>query len=142
MIGDIGEAVFEWSEDLTLDFLASLNFDYFLGKCQASPAGKEFEQWDGRVAASNCAHRIKEIEAQNLEGNEDPATAHELELLSGLGVDSDKDEYNCAAKDYYDETGDAEGASSISDMGVVPSVHAIGMFVGLQMAIAQLKVAK
>lgn len=50
-----------------------------------------------------------------------------------------KDEWRAIAQDYCDATGDAEGASSISDMGVVPSVHAIGMFVGLQMAIAQLK---
>jgi len=50
VVGDIGEAVYEWSEDLSLDFLASLDFAYFLSKCQASPAGKNFVQWDSDKA--------------------------------------------------------------------------------------------
>mgnify|MGYP006921383536 FL=1 len=44
IVGDIGEAVFEWSQDLTLDFLAGIDLHYFLGKCQASPEGNKFEQ--------------------------------------------------------------------------------------------------
>lgn len=132
IVGDIGEAVFQWSEDLTLDFLAGIDLHYFLGKCQASPEGRKFEQWDGKVAW--------QINRQWVEG--EPLDTDLCEYLTELDKDSTKEDYEEQAKNCYDDTGDAETASTISDMGVVPSVHAIGMFVGLQMAIAQLKAAK
>lgn len=137
VVGDIGEAVFEWSEDLTLGFLGGLNFDYFMSKCQASPEGRSYESFDTDVAEQYRKMRIKELEEESDKGDD---SAKELELLKENSRLC-KDEWRAIAQDYYDDTGDAEGASSISGMGVVPSVHAIGMFVGLQMAINQLKAA-
>jgi hypothetical protein len=46
VLGDIGEAVYEWGQDISLEFLASLDFGYFHGKCQASESGRDFDIWD------------------------------------------------------------------------------------------------
>ena len=127
-VGDIGEAVFEWSQDLRLDFLSSLNLDYFLGKCRASPYGGKFEQWDPRTAW----HELKLWLGS--EGNYLVAKATD-DLTPG----SCKDDYEQTARRFYEDIGDAETANQISTLGMVPSSHAIGMFVGLQMAAEQLR---
>ncbi len=128
VVGDIGEAVFEWSQDLTPDFLLSINFDYFMGKCQASPSGKDFQQWDGRLAWLRFTESCQE------DGMEAFKAACE-----DIDKASDKEDYERVAQEYYGSTGDAETAGMIASFGEAPSVHAIGMFVGLQMALAQLK---
>lgn len=127
VVGDIGEATFEWSEDLTLEFLAGIDFGYFLSKCRASEHGRKFEQWDAAVAYANIA------------GAQAIYHTHGIDELEGIDRNSCKDDYEEAARACYDRTGDAESASSIASAGLVPSVHAIGMFVGLQMAIKRLK---
>lgn len=137
VVGDIGEATFEWSSDITLNFLAGIDLHYFLGKCRASDSGRDFAQWDAKVADAYRDMRIKELkETPDEDKSEDDAK--ELEILEG-NEDCSENEWKKSAQEYYDETGDAEGAGSMSDFGKVPSVHAIGMFIGLQMAIAQLK---
>jgi hypothetical protein len=136
IVGDIGEAVFEWSQDLTLEFLGSLDFGYFMSKCQSSPTGKKFNDWDNHVAwAELCAHRCE----LKINFDRSDRWQKEMDLLEELHEYSCKEDYNRVAQELYDETGDAETAGMVTDFGVVPSVHAIGMFVGLQMAIAQLK---
>lgn len=140
VVGDIGEATFEWSQDLTFNFLAGIDFHYFLGKCEASPSGKDFTQWDTKIAEAYRNMRIKEL-SETPDEDRSESDAEELGILEG-NEDCSENEWKQSAQDYYDETGDAEGAGSISDFGKVPSVHAIGMFVGLQMAIAQLKESK
>lgn len=137
VVGDIGEATFEWNQDITPEFLGSLDFGYFMSKCEASPSGKDFEDWDNNVASRNVQERIAELRQSTDLADEDQ---RELEVLTEelLWDMTDKDGARLGATDYFENTGDAEGASSLSTMGKVPSVHAIGMFVGLQMAIAQL----
>lgn len=136
VMGDIGEAVYCWNEPISPQFLSGISFDYFQSKCAASEAGRKFEEWNSKVAAKYCAQRIAEIKAELPEdrGND----AFVLSELEHLG-DCDKEEYESAARTYYDETGDYEGASLISEMGIVPSGRCIGHFIGLQMAIKQLK---
>jgi hypothetical protein len=138
VVGDIGEATFEWSEDLTLDFLAQIDFGYFLSKCRASPSGKDFDQWDIDVLELYRVERLAELKQRAGTDDEAEEDKDELDVLENNSR-CVKDWWESAVRDYYDATGDAEGASSLMDYGKVPSVHAIGIFVGLQMAIAQLK---
>lgn len=137
IVGDIGEATFGWSEDLTLEFLAQIDFGYFLSKCRASPEGRRFEQWDADVLELYRLERLSELKQRAGTDDEAEEDKAELEVLEN-NSNCAKDEWDSAVRDYYDETGDAEGASSLASFGDVPSCHAIGMFVGLQMAIAQL----
>jgi len=127
VVGDIGEATFQWGQDITPEFLASLDFGYFLSKCRASDSGRKFEQWDSAVAYANIAATQAIYQANS------------IDELEGVDRNSCRDDYDRAARACYERTGDAESASSIASAGLVPSVHAIGMFVGLQMAIKQLK---
>jgi hypothetical protein len=133
VVGDIGEAVYQWSEDISLGFMAGLDFGYFHGKCVASESGRAYVEWDIYVAETNCAARLAELRADEPSRHRDT----EIELLEVLGR-ADRDDYKAAAQEYYDTTGDCDGAGNIVDMGEVPSGRAIGHFVGLQMAIQQL----
>lgn len=45
VIGDVGDAVYEWSQQLTWPFLARLDLGYFASKCRASPYGASFRTW-------------------------------------------------------------------------------------------------
>lgn len=129
VVGDIGEAVFEWSEDITLKFLASLDFDYFLSKCRASESGKDFEMWNSKAAIS----RLQEF-LRDGTGTEQKVEDAIADLLPYSGNKHEWCEaiYNGVAtfKDYD---------FALSDAGSVPHTRAIGMFVGLQMAIASFK---
>lgn len=143
VVGDIGEAVYQWGGNITLEFLAQIDFGYFLGKCQASEKGRDFSMWDSGVAEQKRSARIAEIKtpSQPLEEGEEEypesPEADELEALEEL-EGQPEDEFKAKAQEYYDATGDAEGAGDLSSMGKVPNCRAIGHFVGLQMAIKQL----
>jgi hypothetical protein len=41
--GDYGQAVYEWSDPQTLDWMALTDLGYFAGKCKASPVGAGFQ---------------------------------------------------------------------------------------------------
>lgn len=137
VVGDIGEAVYQWSEDLTLEFLAQLDFGYFLSKCQASEKGHDFSMWDSGVAEQKRSARIAEIKTSSQPLEEDGQEFFEALALEELERQPEE-EFKAKAQEYYDKTGDAEGAGDLSTMGKVPNCRAIGHFVGLQMAIKQL----
>lgn len=137
VVGDIGEATYEWSQDLTLEFLASLDFGYFAGKCCASEQGRKYESWDNHIAGLVSNDRIVELKATP-EDDAGEGDKKELEVLEALD-NCDQDSFKSAAQEYYDEHGDGEGAGLISEMGMVPDGRCIGHLIGLQMAIAQLK---
>ena len=56
--GDIGEAVYEWSENLTWEFLAGCDSHYFASKCMASECGRGGRTWDSEVAEYNLQDNI------------------------------------------------------------------------------------
>lgn len=135
-VGDIGEAVYQWSDDISLGFLASLDFGYFHGKCQASEVGKNYSDWDVAVGETNRLARLADLQGDEPHKHRDA----EMELLKGFSK-ADKADCQKAAQEYYDETGDGECAGAIGELGEVPSGRSIGHFVGIQMAIAQLLAA-
>ena len=133
-MGDIGEAIYEWSQPISPSFLASCDWHYMFGKCQASPAGRKFQQWDREFAESWAREKHSEIAA-----NEDPIPDW---LASVLDAGGDKDEFEKAARECYDDTGDAEEAGEIHDAGMVPDRQYIAQYEGLQMALKQLGFGK
>src|SRR5437879_2398129 len=46
VIGDYGDAVYQWNERLTWKWLANMDINYFKGKCQASENGRNYVEWD------------------------------------------------------------------------------------------------
>lgn len=138
VVGDIGEAAYEWSSDLTLEFLGGLDFGYFKSKCRSSEVGRDFNDWNEYVAKKNLEDRIKEIN-DTPEDDRSDTDDQEFEALESLLVQGfDKHAFREAAQELYNDTGDSELAGSVDVMGVVPHPRCIGHFVGLQMAIKQL----
>lgn len=127
VIGDIGEAIYEWSQSLTLEFLAGLDFGYFHGKCQSSETGRNFVMWNGDLCVPALKDFLKDDERED-----------KAELLEEAEL------YTSDEKEWVDfiyrgghELRDDD--YSLADAGEVPHARAIGHFVGLQMAIEQLK---
>jgi len=48
--GDLGEAIYQWSQNISFEWLSGLDLSYFKGKCQASEVGRDFREWDDRTA--------------------------------------------------------------------------------------------
>jgi len=136
VLGDLGEATYEWSSNIDPEFLATLNFDYFLGKCRASEHGREFTVYEPDVLTTELAEYVKEAD------NEDRLRL--TELLANLGVYCDRDEWVQAIREAYDDglLRDAEEAGIVASLGLVPDGHAIAHWVGIRMACQQLLEAK
>ena len=132
-IGDLGDAVYQWSERITPQFLGTCEFSYMFGKVKAYPGDTKFRDWDHRVA-----RRWAMNEANDYDTEERNCPAWLSTLSTVTDVESDREAFESAAKEVYDETGDAELASEISDAGFVPDCHAVSHWVGLQMALHQL----
>ena len=126
--GDIGEAIFEWSEKISPQFLAGCDWHYFLGKCQASPHGRNFESWDNRFAELWMRDRHSEFDDSEI-----PEW-----LASIFNSGGDKDAFESAGREVYDETGDSEEAGDIASAGMVADFHFVLQYEGLQMALKQL----
>lgn len=130
VVGDIGEAAYGWSDLITWEFLAGLNLDYFAGKCSASEFGRGYKEWDNDVARYKRKESIYELTVKE---NISKADLQELAILELL-EEHDRHAYHKAGAEYYDESGDAEGASAISRMGEVIALRCQAHLVGIQMA--------
>lgn len=60
--GDMGEAIYQWSERITLKFLNGCYFGYFAGKCQASEVGRDFKEWNSDLARKRAKEYIEEYD--------------------------------------------------------------------------------
>ncbi len=50
VFGDVGDAIYEWSNLLTWEWLAGLDLGYFASKCCASEKGRQYREWDTKEA--------------------------------------------------------------------------------------------
>jgi hypothetical protein len=54
VLGDYGEAIYQWSSNVYFDSFSTMNLDYFHGKCKASPEScvshRRFTTWDAKLA--------------------------------------------------------------------------------------------
>ena len=128
VMGDAGEATYQWSETITPGFLSGLDFGYFRSKCQASPTGRRWDDFDHEVGLAE------------LRSCEDPMVIEypALREIIHSGKFPDKDTWDLMCQEVYDHAGDAELASMLSELPMVPHTMQIGHFVGMQMALEQL----
>lgn len=130
--GDVGDAIFAWSELVTFEWIATLDLDYFMGKCQASEAGRDFYQWDGDAMREKLERNLMEMDDTGAalhaayEEGADEALHHEQEWYAWCSANREL---------LGDDAGEWVGR------GRVPHMRCIGMLEGLKMAVAQLKVA-
>lgn len=116
VIGDVGEAIYQWSQHLTWDFLKTLDLDYFVGKCQASEVGRPFTHWEPDVAKAWA----KDFTDHANVSYEDGTFSHRQEFSEHL-----RDNEQTYGADWYEYL----------DVGEVLHPRAIGHWVGLQMAL-------
>jgi len=132
-IGDLGDSVLQWSEVITPQFLAGCDFHYWFGKKRAWPGGKaDWKQWDDAVAKAWATDEGNAFE----EGSPDSVLHDVRQVL--IDANGDSHEFEEAANDYNDQTGDFETAAAIHDAGMVPDCLAVAQYVGLQMALVKL----
>lgn len=125
--GDAGDAVFEWSEGITFEFLNNCNLGYFAGKCQASEVGRRYVQWDSDACRDNGFFTLSSYSKEVRDAFSEADMFSEQEMVNWL--------WNDAPDEIRSES---ELCSLLIENGQVMSVHCIGMWVGIKMAMEQL----
>lgn len=62
VIGDVGDAIYRWSQPITFEWLARLDVQYFAEKCVASERGFRFMEWDTQLARARIDAFIAGLE--------------------------------------------------------------------------------
>lgn len=134
ILGDIGEATYEWSSNIDPVFLLHLDFDYFRSKCRASPGGRDWDVFDADVGAT----AIREAQKDALDSGDAKDYGVWVELLDTISSAGGRDEWRQAIDSMYSDGDiqDGEQASHYYGMAIVPNAAQIGQYVGLQMALA------
>jgi len=121
VVGDMGEAVYQWSENLTWAFLNGLNFGYFHSKCRASPKGFPWYDWDEQVARK----QVDEL----FDGSDYLDKSNRDECLSACSSESDwqmftmEKGYEMLGSDWWE-----------LNIGKVPALQCVGHWYGLKLA--------
>lgn len=99
--GDVGEAIYRWSSEISFSWLAGLDYSYFSGKCQASEVGRDYISWDQDKAVKNLKDYLREQIIDEIDTGE-----IEDNLISALEEELKKDGFNDQADkecEKYDE---------------------------------------
>lgn len=88
--GDLECAVYRWSSPITWEFLAGCDLQYFEGKCEASPKGRDYEEYDHDLALADFNEGI-ERRAEEGYDHPDPQEVEEARHAIKYGVDEWRD---------------------------------------------------
>jgi hypothetical protein len=128
--GDLECAVYQWSDKVTLEWIAEhCSLDYFEQKCQASPRGHRYQQWDEDQA---CEFLNDHIE------NDDGFHADENTKDDMLRALESQEQWNNWLWQYGDETLGVD-AWEFNSIGMRTDLCCLAHLVGLQMAFGKLK---
>lgn len=125
--GDIGEAAYGWSQNVSFDWIAGLELDYFAGKCCASESGRRFVDWDHRIAEERIREELQ-----------DPSMKEEW-LDDALQHCSLKTEWQMWLHENGSDAFGADHYYELGEIGDVIGIRCQGHFVGIKMAIEQSK---
>lgn len=126
--GDVGEAVYRFGQIIRLEWLADTDFEYFHGKCVASPMGRDFYCWHPKLAED----QFNEITATM------KTITPYLRKAIGQVVFYTEDEC-CRSLEHCREKGmDPMFLSDIMQAGKPPHPQSIAHWVGLKMVHEQL----
>ncbi len=62
VLGDLGDAIYNWYSSIDLEWISGLDLGYFAGKCQASEYGRVPTEWDKDQAEKELKEHFSEIE--------------------------------------------------------------------------------
>ena len=130
ILGDIGEATYEWSGTLSPGFLCEIGFNYFRSKCCASEEGRQFDHFDADLGRLALHEWLADAGAEM----QDPIK----DLIEGVSNCSGLDDWEEAIRRWYDDYAvDGEDMSVARSMALFPHPRQIGHFVGVQMALKE-----
>lgn len=127
--GDLGEAIYRWCEPITFEWIAGLNLSYFKGKCQASEVGRDFREWDEKKA----------LDALKYFAKEEYFKWKEFEEREGKHALYDNSEWNEWLREHGDEVLGEEFWDWAYGIGYTINVRCIYHFIGLHMAMEQIR---
>lgn len=130
--GDLECAVYRWSSPITWEFLAGCDLQYFEGKCEASPKGRDYEDYDRDVALADFNEAIQRCAE---EGYDRP---------DSRAVEEGRRAIECGADDWRDWMRD-EGYCVFGDswyewlpeLGKRTAQTCLAHLLGIKMAVAQ-----
>ena len=126
--GDLGEAIYQWSQNITLDWLATLDLSYFKGKCQASEVGRYFREWDENTAIKY----LKDMEKQEY------FEWSKLEEEGGTGSLYDARDWEEWLRENGSEVFGEDYWDWAFEIGYRANTRCVYHFIGLQMAMEQI----
>lgn len=130
--GDIGFAVYNWSQPLTWQFIAECSLDYFAGKCCASEKGSRFKDWDLGVARRKLDELFRQPGLQKAKGI--------FRKECGADALSNPQEWSQWLYHHWrlEELGiqEVETLSAMCEVGWVIASRCQGHLIGIQMAVA------
>lgn len=128
--GDLGEAVYVWSEHFILERIAGCSLDYFASKCQASEDGRGYPDWDEAECLSNVRYWLED---------EGPGkTWDEFVKAGGKEAAQSKFEWNCWLGEHgYDFFGSDYG--ECCEAGKTVAVRCQLHLLGLKAAMDQIR---
>jgi len=139
--GDLGEAVYCWSQVIDWYFLKDCDFGYFFGKCSASENGARPHDWDHEKATDHAQWYIDEAKKEH-EGDD-----HRIGLIEGEADDllraanctrGDWEEYLRALDEDLRELIFGEEWYEALNMGDTPAGRQWMHWKGLHLALEQL----
>lgn len=149
--GDLGEAIYAWSSNISLPFLSTLGIHYFASKCMASECGQGYREWCYE-AAEECLQdeiddRIKDFDV-NFEDEPKPDPIAFKDLIEYNGGSSDtlmyENEWHRFMSDLDDYCLEFPSGAKLSmedrwDIGMVISPRCELHLIGIKMAYEQLQ---
>ena len=89
VFGDLGAAIYQWSDLANLEWISCCNIGYFAGKCQASEEGRVYKIWDSDVLEERIAEYFESRQDEN------PIGFAKFKASSGPHSTSFRDEWMC-----------------------------------------------
>jgi len=137
--GDLGAAVYRWGGTaITLEWIATeCSLDYFAGKCEASETGREFTEWDSRVAADYVRDYLRECGDEAEDATEGTSGWDKFALALGESALSSQFEWHMWLHDNgYEFFGDCY--YECGDVGKIINFRCVSHLEGLKAAFEQI----
>ena len=121
--GDLGDAIYRWSERVTFPWLAGLDLHYFKSKCQASEVGRRFDEWDEEAARDRMKNWLEQC----------PDRLEKFNELDGdLALLSEGEWHSWLSRNVYEISDDGDG---LWDIGMVTALRCRAHLIGLRLAV-------
>lgn len=133
--GDLGSAVYQWNEAVTLEWITRCDIGYFAKKCEASEEGRKFVEWDQDTAVAKMAQFWIDNYPDDAEKR-----AREFDELNGPEALESRGAWVAWLAEYGPtaESPLGEDFYEYADVGCVTALRCRAHLIGLKMAMEKL----